>query len=849
MQIRLNTNTENKIQTQSDCNSVSIEIEKTLQLICPRGQVSELRALRVHDPETGDTRNFYGFFNDPELMAQEAELIGEHAYGVYFTPNPVKPDLLERSPNQIQPAEKGMSTGNGDIQRIQWLLIDFDPVRDTDTSSTVTEHMLAFNMAVSVRQHLRDQGWPDPIFADSGNGNHLMYRVEMPISDSKRIEGILKALARQFNTEAVEIDTVVGNPSRIWRLYGTWARKGDDTIERPHRQSHILWDETPDEIHVVTDDQLKTVEPAVTSQISQQVLSFRKYRGTFELQQWIDNHQDQLSPFALSNPQPWDYYDTQHNRQASGQRWVMHICPWNPAHTNGSAFIIQREDGAIGAGCHHNGCQGKGWHDLRDIVEPGWVDRQRYPMTDLGNAERLANRHGDDIRYCTSQRTWFIWDGCRWKVDDTAEIMRRAKHTVRKMLLEAEQIQDSGDREKAMKWILQSESELRLKAMVNLASSEDGIASTVNDFDQSHWLLNVTNGTIDLRTGDLLDHDRNNMITKLAPVEWQGLSAKLPLWEQFLDDATDGDKDLQVFLQRAVGYSLTGDASEEVLFFVHGPTATGKSTFIEAIRIALGDYSCKADFETFLKRNGTGGPRNDIARLAGSRLVASVETDEGKALAEGLVKSITGGEAVTARFLYKEAFEFLPTFKLWLVANDAPDVKSSDAAMWRRILRVPFDAVVPESKRDPKLKAQLVDPSVAGPAILAWAVQGCLHWQLNRLQIPVVVTRATDEYRAEMNPLSEFITDYCQLDPTDPNFWESTSNLRSAFGEWREKNGSAYLTDKKLASSLRELGCEPEQRQSIGVKTRGWKGISLLPDRNVDGCKSAGKDRGDDLPF
>jgi len=817
------------------------EIQKTTNLICQHGQVSEIRALRVHDPETGGRLNYYGFFNDSEIMAQEAERIGEHAYGVYFTPNPVKSDLLERSPNQIQPAEKGMSAGDGDIQRIHWLLIDFDPVRDTDTSSTEAEHVLAHDQAVSIRQHLRDQGWPDPIFADSGNGNHLMYRVDLPISDSIRIKRILEVLARQFNTDAVVIDTSVANPARIWRLYGTWARKGKDTPERPHRQSHILWDETPDELQVVTDDQLKAVEPAVAAQASSPMLSFRKYLGNFDLQAWIDSHQEQLSQFALSGPQTWDYFDTQQNRQATGQRWVMHVCPYNSDHTNGSAFIVQREDGAIGAGCHHNGCQGKGWHDLRDIVEPGWLDRQRYQMTDLGNAERLANRHGDDIRYCTSQRMWFIWDGCRWKADATAEIMRRAKHTVRKMLLEAEQIQNSDDREKAMKWILQSESEFRLKAMVNLAGSEEGIASTVDDFDQSHWLLNVKNGTINLKTGDLLDHDRSNMVTKLAPVEWLGLSANLPLWEQFLDDATDGDKDLQAFLQRAVGYSLTGDASEEVLFFVHGPGAAGKSTFMEAIRGVLSDYSNTADFETFLKRSGTGGPRNDIARLAGSRLVASVEVDEGKALAEGLIKSITGGEKVSARFLYKEAFEFLPTFKLWLVANDAPDVKSSDAAMWRRILRVPFDHVVPKYKRDPKLKAQLRDPNVAGPAILAWAVKGCLDWQKNGLQIPAAVTRATEEYRAEMNPLSEFMTDYCQLDPTDPNFWESTSSIRSAYGEWREKNGAAYLSDKKLASSLRELGCEPEQRQLLGEKTRGWKGVSLLPDRST-GLVHSGED-------
>ncbi|HEX04836.1 MAG TPA: hypothetical protein ENH10_06725, partial [Bacteroidetes bacterium] len=245
-----------------------------------------------------------------------------------------------------------------------------------------------------------------------------------------------------------------------------------------------------------------------------------------------------------------------------------------------------------------------------------------------------------------------------------------------------------------------------------------------------------------------------------------------------------------------------------------------------------GNYCATADFETFLKRSSTGSPRNDIARLVGSRFVASIEVDEGKKLAEGLIKAITGGDQITASFLFREAFEFLPEFKLWLVANDATDVKAGDDAMWRRILRVPFEQVVPKAKRDPQIKAQLRNPEIAGPAILAWAVQGCLDWQKKGLQIPASVTNATEEYRQEMNPLSDFIMDCCTVDTNDQTQWEPTSNLRQAYQYWMQTNGSTnHFNDCQFAKLLRQVECTPMDRQFCGKKTRGWQFVSLNDDQ------------------
>ncbi len=189
-------------------------------------------------------------------------------------------------------------------------------------------------------------------------------------------------------------------------------------------------------------------------------------------------------------------------------------------------------------------------------------------------------------------------------------------------------------------------------------------------------------------------HRREDLITKVCPTRYEP-GARSDLLDRFLDEATGGNRELRDFLQRAVGYSLTGDVSEEVLFFVHGPGRSGKSTFMEALKATLGDYAKSADFESFVQRRDAGAVRNDIAELAGRRFVVSIEVDEGKKLAEGLVKLITGGDTVRARFLYQEAFDFVPQFKLWLAANHAPKVKHDDSAMWRRILRIPFENIVP----------------------------------------------------------------------------------------------------------------------------------------------------------
>ena len=797
---------------KNDYDENAKEIKKSLEKILAPGQVAEVRAIGTIDESPKHPRVMHGYFDNIDEMAIAAADLTQHYCAVYFTPNPVNPELLERAKNKVQPAISGGSTADNDILKRNWLLIDLDPVRPANTSSSKEEHGLALKKARKIRDELTAEGWPTPITADSGNGAHLMYKVDLPCDDNGLVKRVLEALSQIYDDAKVKVDTGVFNPARIWKLYGTLARKGDDSLERPHRQAKILWDEPPDNLEFVPVEKLEELASIVKKEDKSFIST-----DSFDIEKWIETHRDKLDEYSLSGATEW---------LNGGKRWRFKVCPWNAEHTNSSAFIVQLPSGAVSAGCHHNSCQGKDWHALRDLMEPGWREKRKkyYKLTDYGNAERLVDLHGADLCYSFPRKKWYYWDEKRWVEDNTGEVFRRAKETVRRIYIEAAEIINDIKREATINWALRSESEIRIKAMIQLTESEPSIPITPEHFDSDPWLLNCLNGTLDLRTAELRPHERDDFITKIAPVEWKGMDENHPTWDKLLNDATDNDDELKEFLQRAGGYSLTGDISEEVLFFVHGPEASGKSTFVEALKATLGDYSTTADFEAFLKRQSVGNPRNDIARLAGSRFVASIEVDEGKRLAEGLIKMLTGGDKVSARFLYRESFEFLPSFKLWLAANHAPRVNADDGAMWRRILRVPFENVIPKDKRDPQIKKVLRDPEQAGSAILAWMVRGCLEWQSKGLGVPNSVIEATEEFRQDMDTLGDFFDDCCKIKTPKAVFWTSTADLMKAYQQWANKNAERYTVGRRtFIERLRSLGCTPVKKD----EKRGWAGIEL----------------------
>ncbi|MCS6305995.1 MAG: hypothetical protein H8K07_20370 [Nitrospira sp.] len=446
-------------------------------------------------------------------------------------------------------------------------------------------------------------------------------------------------------------------------------------------------------------------------------------------------------------------------------------------------------------------------------VKPNLRQRNR---TDAGNAARFADQHRTRIRWCQTWKKWLVYDGKCWEVDPGELAMRLAKHTARSILEEALAIEDEDRRRKLVWWAMRSESAGRLQAMLEMAKSEHGIPVEPCDLDQDPWLLNVANGEIDLRSGELLPHNPAHMITKHVPIKYD-THAKCPTWRAFLLQIMNSDEQLMDFLQRAVGYSLTGSVREQVLFLLHGDGANGKSTLMRILLALLGDYSLQTMSETLLMSSRTGGVRNDLARLAGARLVAALESDAGRKLAVGVIKQLTGGDVMVARFLFAEYFEIHPTWKIWFSTNHRPTVNDDGDALWRRLRLIPFAVRIPDDKQDKELLSKLMAEL---PGILAWAVQGCLAWQREGLGCPEVVRVATTEYRETENVFDDFLSECCVIGPEEEVLY---ATLRTAYMEWVEVRGDKPISGKSFATELQAHKFTPKKIRNA----RHYRGLRL----------------------
>ncbi len=468
------------------------------------------------------------------------------------------------------------------------------------------------------------------------------------------------------------------------------------------------------------------------------------------------------------------------------------------------------------------------WREVAAIAKsvgryaPGSLAR-----TDTGNAERLVGRHGHDLKFVYGLG-WFVWNGTHWRRDKTGEVERRAKETVRSIHEEAARVANDEERRQLAKWAIASESVSRIRSMVSLAMSEPGVpVGEVEELDRDAWLLNVKNGTLDLRTGVLHEHRREDLITKLAPVEYDP-EAQALTWDAFLKTALPSES-VRGFVQRAVGYSLTGVVGEKVLPFLYGPGDTGKTTFVETVMNLMGDdYAQPTAPDLLLAKRGGNHP-TELADLLGKRFVAAVEVEQGRRLAESLVKQLTGGDRIKARFMREDFFDFKPTHKVWFAANHRPDVRETSNAIWNRIKLVPFDVVIPKARQDRRLTEKLRAESAG---ILAWAVRGCLEWQAEGLGEPEEVTVATAEYREEMDPLADFFSDRCVLGPEE---WASKKELQSAYKSWVDWAGRKPLDWNFLADRLKELGCT-KKRKHAG---HGWAGIGLRSVEPSEGSRES----------
>lgn len=471
-----------------------------------------------------------------------------------------------------------------------------------------------------------------------------------------------------------------------------------------------------------------------------------------------------------------------------------------------------------------------GWLELRDLSMLRELDRlvaapiaangtsglRTHPATDLGNGERFADQHRGEARYSFRRSLWFVWAGTHWEQDEMGRAQQMASETVRAIYREAADAADPADRKALAGWARNSEGQARRDAM--LRSAAPFLPVNEQQFDADPWLLNCKNGTLDLRTATLRPHRPEDLLTQRCEAAYVP-GAPCPAWHAFLDLVMPGKPEMVAYLQRAAGYTLTGRSTEDVLFFCYGMGRNGKSTFINAIRTMLAGYGMQASTELILAKSVQAHP-TERASLYRKRLVSTIESGQAKKLDEQLVKQLTGGDAIRARRMREDEWEFEPTHKLWLAANHKPIIRGNDTGIWARIKLIPFEVRIPDELMDGDIDDKLARER---DGILAWAVEGCLSWQREGLHDPPAVQAATRAYRAEMDILADFLDDCCAM---EPHATVTAKALYDAYALWCVDSGEQAMHQRLFGTCLGERGF---LRCAIGhEKTRGYRGIRLL---------------------
>lgn len=452
------------------------------------------------------------------------------------------------------------------------------------------------------------------------------------------------------------------------------------------------------------------------------------------------------------------------------------------------------------------------------------------PFGDLYNAKQLLKEYGAHMRHCAPWKSWLLWNGTYWIKDETGQAQQWAISSLETLGKQAIAAHDKSLTAYVSRQFMQS----KFSSMLAVAQSMPGIGVLPDIFDLDPWLLNCVNGTLNLRTMLLEPPRQDDHLTKCVPVRYLP-DATCPTWERFLwkimggstpgaiDEADMGAGELEErslqdarahrlvqFLQRAIGYTLTGSTQEQCLFFLYGNGSNGKSTFLETLQELLKTYACSTPSDTLMsKERGNDGISNDIARLRGTRFVSSVEIGENRRLNEELIKRLTGQDVMTARFLHAEFFEFKPAFKLFLACNHLPVIRGTDYAIWRRIRIIPFTVKIPEAEQNKELPAQLKEEL---PGILAWAVRGCQAWQQDGLQPPDEVMAATTTYRASMDVLGQFLEECCLVDTA---IRVKATTLYDAYKRWCDANGERTMTQTAFGKRLEEAGFTGEKKSGV----------------------------------
>ncbi|MGO9056946.1 MAG: phage/plasmid primase, P4 family [Candidatus Binataceae bacterium] len=833
------------------------EIQRALNLLCPENGIIEIRGLNVGKYK----QTHSGYYDRAHLQdaAKDAARLSSFASGVYTPINVINPDLLARAANRIEEKPRS-TTSDKDIVRRCKLLVDLDPERPTDVSSTDIEKEAARERSEAVRDYLADRGWVAPVVADSGNGYHLLYPIDLPNGGAslKLIEAVLKVLALQFGDDKVIVDIKVGNASRICKLYGTVSRKGDSTPDRPHRLSRILEDPGLRPGEIVTKERLEALAATLPQEPKPEHRNGKQ--SDFDLGQWVGAHNVPVHAAGTWN---------------GGEKWLFDRgtdCPFGGGHDAQGCFIARLSSGAIAAGCHHNSCAGKGWADLRKAYEPDYDPNRKYDpnrngrraneepapaagtdeepelptqYSDIALSNRLVERHGDDMRFIAGE--WWVYNPAesRWMRDQLMRVFTWARRMCSEASMEAHDaaIANLDTPAKAASIANKIASAQTVAAVVSLTREHKKIPALLDVFDCDPWLLNTPGGVVNLKDNTTRPARRDDYFSKRTPVA----PAKMPtpVFDQFLRDimgehippevcqcgaclTSKGKPDderlalhqqevgeLCAYLKRLYGYCLTADVRTHVLVIQVGEGGNGKGCLNDFVsQDILGTspvgYSTEIPIEALLISKGDRHP-TELMDLFHARLALARETGEDVRWNEGRVKRLSGGDIVKARRMRQDFVEFKPTHKPITFGNTYPELRGSDQAAWKRRLHlIPFQQKF-DDPADPTKNIRLANTDLAdnlrkeAPGVLQALIEGCLVYQrVKGLKPPLTVRMASEKYLLEQNVIARFVAEMC--DRTDPLGQTTANELWAACQRWATSNKEDIGHRKDFNGKLERLG-------------------------------------------
>lgn len=782
------------------------------------GDVVEVRAL---GKQKGIVQS--GYFRDHAKMAETIRVLdttGEHK-GIYFVLNEINPALFARRPDALSSPREGMATtSDADITRRRWFPVDLDPTRPAEISSSDDEHEAALQRAREVCAHLRDLGWPEPILADSGNGAHLLYRIDLPNDEASTdlVEFALKALDALFSDEKVKVDTKNYNAARIWKAYGTWTRKGANVAERPWRKSQVL--QVPGDIQTVSAGLLEELGWGFKQKEQHERYS-KPSDGKIDLGQWLASKGLDVVKTKAAH--------------GGGQMFILDRCPWDSSHTDRSAWAVQFPSGAIAAGCHHDGCSGKGWRDLRRIYEP------QVPDTSPAEAPRQKRQPADNLT---------LSDVADIEYDDRGEIksIRFDAHRAADAICQYMHVISTPD---GRIWVYENgyyrpDGDVVIRQVfdrvagacftINLRKEvlEKIFLRTVVEFDQldkNPYLLCCKNGVVDLLTGTFSEHSPEYNITMPIPVTYDP-DAKPKVFLEFLDGTCTNDGDRMTLVDWMVACACLTEF--EYLLFLTGHGSNGKHVYEELLQKFFGPAATEA-----IGLDELTSSKFALGYLRRARLCISTETNPDKAKTE-LLKRISGGDWLSADVKNRDRIRFKAFTQMMFDTNSMPVFEDISHGFARRFTRVnmPFkfcdepDLEDPlQKKADRQLVARLTsDEEMSG--ILNLVILRARDIASNR----TIHHREDDfeEYSKQSYSLQDFMNRFVEIDPDYrylPEKRISADMLYARFIEYTKYTVGAKLSRKMFSYRVgKEIG-EPSRMVRInGMLIRGFLGVSFDED-------------------